>query len=769
MALKDKFGFLQIITGYIIQSIQYINIHNGLALSSIAENSISFANIRGKKLYAARLYVDDNIPVPINIENLRATFQHEKQADFCYYYVKNKDFQAIYVFSFNEGIVNEIASTFKVQKLKGKQIAGMLFDFVLGNDSIVDKEQYVQSQILDFDEETEEQLVDPLYYNYNDMLRQELYELQDDFEFYQIIKVKPFKKNIDFSMLGKKDLKLVFGLYVNLNRKSIDKKLQDHLNYAKLFDQNARGGVEEFITASENYHLPLAIINGYIVTNDEESARTFANTFRIEIESHRLYVQDILERTLIAQRDITYNILVDAEHVGRIANVFLRKQIEAKEAKKLDSPIDFFGKDLFNSYTNFRFRSNLNPHALIVARTGSGKSVLTQKLFSQIERLDAHTGKCDYIDRHFFRYFDVGRSAYPVMEKARSVHGEKVGFFAAEINDVKIGVFDMRRDENNRKKWEKSDLLESLSLIDMILQNVQGTETLNLPERKQIEDALSHFAQSERPNNMTFSQAIEAGHTELEEVIEGGVNRYDMLCDHLNRRGMQKFDIPVLADVISYLRNAYDSPSVSNDVKATLDSTLKKLRAVETLKVFSHFSKTEFNMRRIFYAEFDKIADEPILFTPIFWAMIRKMLRSDIAQATKIRMEKGHIPNRYYVIEEAHNFLKIPSFKTLFDVMVRQLRKYRIHLIFITQNVTDVPHDIAKNIGTKIVVYPPKEDEQNSVVNDFINHLDIQSENTMRYIFKKMKPYSALIQSHVGTFAINFEYSEEEMNLFATS
>lgn len=756
-----KLPFIKSVVGYLVQSVQYFNIRQGLALRSVQDDSITFANIGGKRLYALRITVRDNVPQPIDIERLREGFQHENDASFGYYYVKNREYQAVFVLSFNEHIISEIAHDFDTVKMSGKEIAGMLFDFVLGNDVVTDPIEYTQHQILDFEEESEETLLDPLYYSYNEMLRQEIYELQDDYEFYQVIKAKQRKKFADFGVFNRYDANFVFGLFVDVAKNSIERHIKNHHNYARLFDQEAREGITRFMEAQEGYDLPMALINGYVITNDPKAANAFAEAFGLSVESHRLFVQSIVEKTIVAQRDISYNLLVQTERVKQMACGFIRKRIDKQELAELESPIDLHGVDIFGAATNFRFRSNNSPHALIVGPTGSGKSVFTQEIYAQTERLEPSTGRCAYFDRFYWRYFDVGRSAFPVMSNVKNTYGEAVGVFEPNIEDIRVALFDLRRGKNGM--WDKEDVLQALSLADMTLLS-NNSEGLTLQERRQIQNMLDAVAKRDMPHDFTIRKCADMGYDEAKKLIASGVDPFDEICRH----GIETFDIPLLGDVIALLRKQSNSPTAPEDIKLICASAATKLAAIESLEVFSYFNKVRFDMRRVFYSEFGNIKNEQTLFVPLFWAMIRRMSRIDIDDAIALRSAGKVLPNRYYGIEESHNFLSVPSFAELFDKSVREWRKYRIHLFFITQNLEDIPAKMIKNIATKILLVPKDRNDQEAMLKSLTNHADVADPDSVRYIFSRMRPRQALIVSHQGMFGLDLKVSKEKLELYAT-
>ena len=66
-------------------------------------------------------------------------------------------------------------------------------------------------------------------------------------------------------------------------------------------------------------------------------------------------------------------------------------------------------------------------------------------------------------------------------------------------------------------------------------------------------------------------------------------------------------------------------------------------------------------------------------------------------------------PDAFYFIEEAHNFFNIPVFSKLLDTFAREVRKYGIHLILITQSTGDVDQEFAELFSTRCFLFKMKD------------------------------------------------------------
>lgn len=66
-------------------------------------------------------------------------------------------------------------------------------------------------------------------------------------------------------------------------------------------------------------------------------------------------------------------------------------------------------------------------------------------------------------------------------------------------------------------------------------------------------------------------------------------------------------------------------------------------------------------------------------------------------------------PDSFYFIEEAHNFFDIPVFSKLLDTFAREVRKYGIHLILITQSAGDVDPNFAELFSTRCFIFKMKD------------------------------------------------------------
>jgi hypothetical protein len=130
-----------------------------------------------------------------------------------------------------------------------------------------------------------------------------------------------------------------------------------------------------------------------------------------------------------------------------------------------------------------------------------------------------------------------------------------------------------------------------------------------------------------------------------------------------------------------------------------------------------------------------------------------------------MKRKELYVPETYYIIEEAHNFTKLKSFKNLFGVITREAAKYKLHFGFVTQYVADMPEEVLQSLGTKIIM--PSEDTKEQL-KDLEENLWFKKPDYVEFFSKKAKRFTAFLDYDKGLLTIKPPITKRELWLFSS-
>lgn len=756
-------GFVSKVAG---EFFSYINTNDAIGLREIGPDFVRLSDAKERQLYGVKLEVKNNSSVPLNIEKLRNAFQHDENADLNFFYVRKKHFHATYVLTFNKRIATSLSADFKTSLLNGNQIVGALFDIYLGNSHSLDTQSFTQKPMVNYEEAKNDELIDPLYVGFQEMIRDRVYDLEKEYEFYQVVRFD-HRITVDFTAYKNVKFNGVLALNINLSRKAKLSKLRSQKSYASLFDQKQSKKLGEFIKEDEKYGFPYVIVNAYMISDDEDAATRIATELGLTVEKQTMFAGKIIAKTIALQRNVTYNSFVDTESCSALSSVFTRKLIDASAVLAKNAPVSLWGYDIYDALANFSFRHNKNPHCAIVAPSGSGKSHQLQKILSMLIRYDVKTNTSTRLKETYSRFFDVGLSADAFVNKLHNEYPNEVSRFEGDVDKLKMSILDFKTTPENPLPLNE-ELNMSIMLINIILETNRSTP-LSIEESNEFKSMVSIMYRKKMRHTITIDKLRTLGYPDAaEKMLALGYDSFDNVWD-VKEEEFENFKRPTLPDFIGELRNLVNSTTIIEDRKITIGSLLGKMNAIDSMRVFSYFNAIPIELKNFYYIDFEKIKRDETLFIPVFWYLIQSFLRMDVDDAIGYYNRGEQKPERHYIIEESHNFLKLKSFVAMFDTLSRELRKHRIFLFFVTQRIQDIPESILDNLATKILVYPGENEDKEATISGIRDHLHIKNTDMAEDIFKKMEPYMTMIISEQGTFATRFETNKEEIELFSMS
>ena len=223
---------------------------------------------------------------------------------------------------------------------------------------------------------------------------------------------------------------------------------------------------------------------------------------------------------------------------------------------------------------------------------------------------------------------------------------------------------------------------------------------------------------------------------------------------------------PTLLDLVALLDKSSRSTSLSLTQQTVYSSLLAKMQGLKSFTVLSEYptGKISENMD-FFYADMGEIKDYPKIFIALSWLLLKQWMRID--RKSFIERAKNGQPRQkiFYVIEEAHNFFKVPAFARLFQNATKEARKFGVHFMFIIHTVEDVPTDVYASISTKIFIL--KSGAADEVKMEIEKKTAMSGERLEVFERTRNIPRAMYILHDDGETGCRLEISKEELEVFS--
>jgi len=732
-----------------------------LEIIAINDDNIEI-NTFHKKLYAIELSGNDTIEQPLSELTLDNLYEYASKNTKGYFYqaiLKDKNYQKQYLFSYSLDLLEIIGKTLDINILSGKEIVDVLFDLFLDNSFYIQDKQLHRQ--LNIGEDTTVSYL-PIKNTFNKILKNNVYENLNTVNVYSASKIKNSKSKINYNSLYELDFTGVIWGYYDFNK-------DRSLTYARnILDQRKfYGGKEPFVNYEQDIEKGMEkviTVNFELISKDItlSTLNKISELLNISFSQKKNKIADTLAKTPLKYRDTRFDLP---------ANItFLNNRITSVHKRASKSP-DFFGEDTKKSHVNFSFSAdNDNPHSLVVAPTGSGKSVAKQKIISQMIEIDFKTGFARKLgldsNQYGIRNFDIGGSDKPTFDLISSNKQNNVGEIKGRLKDFSFNLLNFELDENNEPIVE--DIQFSSDLISMVLESQSPDFTsenvgLNIQEVGKFKEIVKYIYKSGEYQEFKVRRLKEKRFDLYNKLLELGYVDNTKLKD-IKEEEYSFLKVPLLSDVIKIANIKKTNQQISNKEREGYSNLYEKLSDVDSLEYFSDYDNLKISDTAYLYAELNNIK-ESSLFVPMFFGIFWKVYIKDRDRALKLKYQGKTLPKLIYVIEESSNYFRFKTFEVMFEKLVYEARKYNIHMMFIIQNVEEIPYTIFKNINTRIFLFPP--DQKEDIISYIKNNLKAPSK-----VVKTMqvsKQYNLIIWYNKGVINMNLIYSKEEFKCFSTN
>ena len=734
--------------------------NSGLLIDEIGEDYVTI-NTPYKQLYGFELVGNETLHNYISKETLTQIFRDfKKQDNSFFYYVIHRDgkYQKQYIFSHNKVLLKIFADSYSQDLLSGIKLANVIYDLYLQNSYYIQDKQIKRNVIIERKSDTSE----PEFMDFKRLARQALYNSMFELDIMQGYKTLDITSS-NIQNIFRTDFTGTLWYFIDICQYRIENHISKIINESKL-----AGNKEPFVELKRIYsggETNLALVNhiAFLKKYKEEHLGTLSTSLKTATLPKELNRNELIKKTPLKARDNSFDFLVKQD--------FLENFIAAVHKKNAQKP-DIFGVDKNKGFINFSFsEENDNPHSVIIAKPGSGKSVSKQKMMSQMIDLDFRTGFARNLGTEpgnvRIRSYDIGFSDENFINLIKSNPNNKVAHIESTLSDFTYNLVNFKEPSGDSKDEQvayEADKQFSADLISIIL-DTQNGEPLTINEAAMFKKSVDVIYQTKQYRKYRVSE-IEDSHNDIyKDLVENlGYSDTDFLQD-IKEEKYHFLQKPLISDIVKYANRQAENRQIKEEERNAYNSLAIKLDSIDNLHIFSTFDKVDIEDADVISMDLNNFK-ESSLFVPIFFCIFQKTYLKDREFGLKCKRAKRPLPKLFYAIEEAKNFFRDnKTFEQMFDKVTLEARKYNVHLCFVVQNAEHIPANILKNIDTRIFLLRP--DKKLEVIKEAQSAFNIP-ENVKEGL-SNTEMHELCIWYSNGVFNMKFEIPAEEMAIFSTN
>ena len=416
------------------------------------------------------------------------------------------------------------------------------------------------------------------------------------------------------------------------------------------------------------------------------------------------------------------------------------------------------GRNRHGVYVSFSFfEENDNPHCMVFAPSGAGKSFNMQNMVVHILRLDTtklyHGEPQDMRKDVRIRYFDKGFSA-ELLFKLMKERGLDVGLFSASPDEIVLNPCEVYA--NSTEEYDFSLYVVNACLTAIEIPPLTGYEAVYYREalrkvyttgNKSIEERSIEFLADVPAHRETYEKLIKKGYSPRQKIKEVKDPEFYNLHQ------------PLLHDVHRELMSKVKDVVLSTEQKKAVESALGKIGMLLKENPLIYPTQVPIRHNRIVYMDFEHLSRSRF-FVPIVLVLLKRLTMID-------KFEKPEGEKAYYVIDEAHNMLRDENFRLALEILIREARKYRISMVFLTQNYSEVNPVFITNSDTIMFISPQEESARRAYFTGFLNHIGgLGGADDLERVYFSSPARTFTVKYSRGVFTLKLDVDEVKKALF---
>ncbi len=764
------------VPAYTIMNEYYSN--SGLMVDEIDKNSVAI-NTPLKTLYGVELKTGSNIHHYLHKDTIGEIINSYKGiSDASIYYVlhKQNEWHRQYIFTHNLSIARLLAGSFNTHLMSGLELVNALLDLFLQNGFYVDDDKRDIKRRLELLQDS--QMSEPEFMQFKRAAREAIYNSLNEVDIYQGF--KPLERiETDILSVFHAPFEGSIWFMFDFNESRIKGQINKLLNEAKL-----TGNRTPFLELKNLYNAgneELVLVNSsmFLKKYEADTVSSLGVNLKTTFIKRELLRANSIRKTPLKYRDIDFDCLVKAD--------FLHQFI-ASVHKARCNKADIYGVDKNGGFVNFSFSAeNNNPHSVIIARPGSGKSVAKQKIMSQMIKLDFTSGVAKNLGSNpgnvKIRSYDIGFSDENFITMLKSNPKNRVAHIESSFYRFKYNLIatEMTRNrdfgalsEDERAAFN-ADVIFASELASLILSSTGDGAGLNSGEKSLFIEIIKdlyikkdyiHYRIKEltRDHMDLFEELVGKEDSDGQKVGGLGYDQDTLLVD-IKEEKYNFLKKPLLKDAIKIASIGAQNQQIREADRELYKSLHAKLGIIDKLGIFSTFDRVDIIDADVLSMDLNDFK-ESALFVPIFYCIFQKTYLKDRQFALECKRAHRPAPKLFYAIEEAKNFFRDnETFEAMFDKVTLEARKYNVHLCFIVQNAEHLPRFISKNIDTRIFLL--ESGSKRDVVKEADEVFNIP-DDTKEAILNTER-FELCVWYKLGVFHMRFIIPADEMRVFNTN
>lgn len=736
-----------------------IDFLNTINISRIEDYSVWLDPAGEDVLYGCKLDSKSNRMITMSLQDIVSLANDIRYAhnssEVYLHFVKKGMFQAIYVMSYNKNAIKRISKAFDSSLLTGKELVLALYNiFSVGKHHIDENNHFV------FDEE--KAVYDKDYFvpwdlditskKFKARIQNAVVKVNKEGVVYQATRYNN-RAAFDPRELFLEEWEGAISMSIEFSSSLIKSSLQRYKKTARWADMDFHNTLEAIIErnneeTADEVEYKSCIVNtvAYLSNNVDTSVEKLEYLLGLSFEKNYISGERIFSKTIMQTRDYDFDAILPMSFVQQFFKTAHKKRVAKNKF------VNFCGIDISGAFIDYSFLDNTSPHAIYTGRTGSGKSRQAIAGLEQTLGFDKETGEALRIDNIYVRYTDVGYTGGRFAFELKKRYPDKVKVFSSKISNLRFSLFNI---EVVNGIVNEDELDHAIALLNFSIdaQN-NGKGALSGNQQTILKDILQYMLLNNIYSDYYLSELEKAGVygellSKLYPLGFDANTTLKLLPDEYSY--LKK---PVLGDVIEEVKTEAKKSTRSDLQKKEINDMVSKLEGLRNFKFLTMHSNVPQTRERFTHIDFDSIKDLPAHFSITYWLLITNWIqgmKEEAKEKRKIRQEND--PTFFYV-DEAHNFFRYPSFAQLFITAVKEFRKYKGRLIFLTQQLVEIPPLITTEIGTKIFMVPP---EDKALLESNIRKVlgDLRQDDVE--VITKIDNYMMFIMSDIGSMGIKFK------------
>ncbi|CAD7289496.1 hypothetical protein LMG7974_01573 [Campylobacter majalis] len=727
-------------------------------IDKIGDDCVS-TNTPFKELYAVKLVTNQTIKTYLSSDKIDEIIRDYKESNdaFIFYLLhKQGNYQKQYILTHNKVIAKVIADYYDTQLLNGIEIVNLLYNAYLQNSFFINDKQLHQSLYINKDDE----LSEPEFLQFKRLAKQAIRKNYQDISMFQAYKHLNINET-DIASIFKLKFTGTIWIYIDFSKNHIENHISRLISYSKMLGNKAP--FIELQNAYKNKELDCAVINAmaFLKEYDDEVIGSLGSYLKTSFIKKEIYRSNHFQKNLIKFRDSEFDFLVKSN--------YLHNYIASIHKHNTSKP-DIFGTDKNGSFLNYSFSAeNDNPHSVIIAKPGSGKSVSKQKIMAQMVGLNFADGSCSNLGKNpnnvRIRSYDIGFSDEKFMKLISSNPNNSTAIIDSSLAKFSYNIVNIPNIDD-RELFE-ADMQFNIDLCSIILET-QNASPLTIEESAFLKSIFRELYSNKEYTKYRVMNLEEQNKELYDELISLNY-KTDTFLQDIGESKYNFLKVPLLNDFVKKAEQRSKSKQLKVDEQAAYASLATKLNSIEMLGLFSDFDKINIDDVDVLNMDLNNFK-ESTLFTAIFLSIFQKTYLKDREYALECKRAGRPAPKLFYAVEEAKNYFRNnKTFEEMFDKVTLEARKYNVHLCFIVQNADHIPWGILKNIDTRIFLLRP--DKKNEVIGEIRN---IFGDNSMlpknlEIALLETKKYEMCVWYSSGVFNMKFDITPDEMAVFSTN